>query len=415
MGLRRSSIVRNFLSALYARRREILRWLVLLGACLIVAATTLLILFAILDAPLAALAAIAAGAAARLLGQALNLRQLRLSNQPAELATFEFDGETILCNIDKSKILRYASAWKWRIIAALTAAGACLAVQHLPLPEFRLLPTSFGNFRWLVSLIGSCAAALPVFSGIFFLQVKGPERRWAAETAAVIGKRVAASSDRLLQPRELAGLSAGVEALGHALGMERREEYRAAVARYIGNNTTASALQPETAEKFLDALTELARQDLKDLSVSLDAYRGVECRFRAVQMLAATIRQPEQELKLDELGSEFDQLSQLASERQWEELQRRAVWIENELDRLHESLRLHSSSVPPVVLAPGSDPYSLLGVSVDTPTPLIRKLRLSLAQLYHPDISHSTRNSAKMAELNAAYDAVMKDREREAR
>ena len=65
-----------------------------------------------------------------------------------------------------------------------------------------------------------------------------------------------------------------------------------------------------------------------------------------------------------------------------------------------------------MVLAPGSDPYRLLGISVDTPTPLIRKLRLRLAQLYHPDISDSTRNSAKMAELNAAYDAVMKDREK---
>jgi hypothetical protein len=414
--MRRSSIARNFFSTFYARRREILRWLVLLGACLIVAATTLLLLSAILDAPLAAATAIATGVAVRLLGQTLNLKQLRQSDKPAELATFEFDGEKILCNIDERQILRYTSAWKWRILAALTSAGACLAVQHLPVPVFHLLPAaSFGNFPGLASLIGGCAAALPVYTAIFFLQVKGPERRWAAEAAAVIDKRAAASSDRLLQPRELAGLAAGVEALWHALGLPEREEYRAAAARYIGDNTPKAALQPETAEKFLDALTELARQDLRDLTTSLDAYRGVECRYRAVQMLAAAIRQPDRELKLDELGSELDYLLRLASERQWEELQRRAVWIENELDQLHESLRLHSSSVPPVVLAPGSDPYSLLGVSVDTPTPLIRKLRLSLAQLYHPDISHSTRNSAKMAELNAAYDAVMRDREREAR
>jgi DnaJ-class molecular chaperone len=51
-------------------------------------------------------------------------------------------------------------------------------------------------------------------------------------------------------------------------------------------------------------------------------------------------------------------------------------------------------------------------VSVDTPTPLIKKLRLRLAQLYHPDVSESICNSTKMAELNAAYDAVMKEREK---
>jgi DnaJ-class molecular chaperone len=63
------------------------------------------------------------------------------------------------------------------------------------------------------------------------------------------------------------------------------------------------------------------------------------------------------------------------------------------------------------MLSPGVDPYRILGINAATPTASIRKLRLRLAQLYHPDIGDSTANSAKMAELNAAYDSVMRDRD----
>jgi hypothetical protein len=171
-------------------------------------------------------------------------------------------------------------------------------------------------------------------------------------------------------------------------------------------------LHPETVESVFDAITELARQDLNDLSTALAAFREAEGHLKAVRALAAASRHPAHEIRAEELGDELDYLSRLASERRWQDLQQRAVWLESELDALQGSLSLQPSSVPQVILASGNDPYRVLGVSVDTPTPLIRKLRLSLAQLYHPDLSHSTRNSAKMAELNAAYDAVMKDRER---
>ena len=62
------------------------------------------------------------------------------------------------------------------------------------------------------------------------------------------------------------------------------------------------------------------------------------------------------------------------------------------------------------MLTPGADPYALLGIHRDTPIPSVKKLRQRLAQVYHPDIGGETCNSAKMAELNAAYDAVMRER-----
>jgi hypothetical protein len=413
--VRVSKSARRLFLGLNIRRQDIFPRLVQVGAWLATITSTLLIALAILHSAVAALSSVAAGAAVRWLGQALNLKQLRRSPKPGELATFTLQGEAILCIVDEARILRYTSAWRWRIAAAIAAGGICVGAQHLPVLEFNLLPEFIRSLHWLYPLIEGCSAILPVISCILFIRAKGPEGHWADEAKAAIEARVTASVSRILKPRELDGLAAGVEVLWHALGLERRGEYRAAVAKHLRAHIAAAALQPEAADIILDAMTELARQDLRDLSASLESYRAAERHLKAVQTLATAIREPWHEMKAEELSTELAHLSNLASERRWEELQRRAVWLENELDGLRATLSQHSASVPPVVLAAGSDPYRVLGISVDTPTPLVRKLRLSLAQLYHPDISHGTRSSAKMAELNAAYDAVMKDREREGR
>ena len=400
---------------LTARQKELIRTSVLTVAWLAAALAVILISLAVLHSPVATVSAVVAGVAARWLGQQWNLKQLRESGKAAELAGFELRGEEIHCVFDEARMLRYTSAWKWRIAAASASAGVCLVLQHLPLPEINLLPESVRSLHWLCPLIAGCVALLPVLCGALFVWVKGPERRWVRKARSAVEARASASVRAILMPRELDGLGRGVEALWQALGAERRGEYRAAITRYLQDHAVEAALQPEKAVTLLDAVTELARQDLQDLSAALEAYRRVERRLKAIQTLAAAMREPLLEMKAEELGDELPQLSKLALERRWEDLERQAVRLESELDTLQQRARPHSASVPPVVLAPGSDPYRLLGISVDTPTPLIRKLRLSLAQLYHPDISESTRNSAKMAEVNAAYDAVMKDREREGR
>jgi hypothetical protein len=406
---------RRPLLRLSIRQKNLGRLLFLAGAWLAVVASAILVFLAVLHSPAAVSGGLAAGALARWLGQRSNLKQLRTSYKPAVFANFEFQGEGFLCDIDEVELRRYISAWGWRIAAATASGGVCLALQHLAAMQFDMLPEFVRSLHWLYPVVESCALALPVFCCILFLQVKGPERYWVGQARAAIEARAAASASRILKPRELDGLAAGVEALWQALGLERRGEYREAIARHLSADAVAAALRPEYAESVLETMTELARQDIRDLSGSLEAYREAERHCKAMQMLAAVLKEPRQEMKAEELGAEIGRLSRLASERRWEDLRQRAAWIESELNSLRASLRQHASSVPPAVLAPGTDPYRVLGISVDTPTPLVRKLRLSLAQLYHPDISDSTRSSAKMAELNAAYDAVMKDREREGR
>ncbi len=373
---------------------------------------TVLLSLAVLSALPAVVLAVSSGIFVRFLGQWWSLRPIRTSSLPPNLATFQFAGGGIQCYFDESAILRYIHAWRWRVFAAAAASCVCLAALHIPELQQDLLTGRVHGPNWLNSLIQGCKLFLPVPAAMLFLSVKGPGQLWAGQLKSVIREKASTSVGRILMHREIEGLGAGIDALWHALGIERRGEYQAAIERHLRTRTSEVVARPEAAMAILEALIELGRQDLQSLANALARYREAECRVKAVKALAAALGNPVDEMKAEELGGELEGLRQLAAERRWEDLQRRAAALENEIDELAQRLRGRASQGPPVVLAPGSDPYKLLGISVDSPTPLFRKLRLRLAQLYHPDISDSTRNSTKMAELNAAYDAVMKDRER---
>lgn len=350
----------------------------------------------------------------RAFGQQWNLRQLCQSEKPTQVATFHLHGGAIIARIDEEKLLRLASPWRWRIAAAASAAFVCWAAQHTPIPAWNLLPGSVESSLGVPRLTATFTLALPLFAALLFLEAKGPIQFWAGRARRAIEHRIAQANARL-QRQELDGLAAGVEALWQAIAVERRGEYRAAADRYLRSDPAQAVLHPQKTESMFAVITELARQDLSELSLSLACCRAVEGDLKAAQTLAKTTHAPWQENKAEELRAEFASLPGLAAERRWQELRHRGARLQDQLTHLHAELRLHSASVPPVVLAPGTDPYRLLGITPDTPTPVLRKLRMHLAQIYHPDINQSIRNSSKMAELNAAYDAVMKERERSGR
>jgi preprotein translocase subunit Sec63 len=103
-----------------------------------------------------------------------------------------------------------------------------------------------------------------------------------------------------------------------------------------------------------------------------------------------------------------DELRNLAITKCWEQLNIRAAEIAGKLDDSILEFRLRTQSV--VTLPSGTDPYRVLGIESSASTAAIKKLRLRLAQVYHPDIGGETSNDTKMAELNAAYDEVMRER-----
>jgi len=375
----------------------------------------LLVGLEILRSPGPALLAIAVGVAVRCLGQQWSRKQVRRSPKAAELAGFSFDGRAILCHFEDSAIRAFTSAWKWRTAAAIAAGLACLAAQHLHALGFTALPASPRIPHWLHGVLDACLPGLPLYIAALFLRIKGPERRWMNQLKAAIDTRAAASLAEMLAPQELDGLEGGIDVLWQKLGVDRAGDYRAALSKRIGTHTTEAVLQPATTSAMLQALTELARLDLRSISTAVDSFQQIQREAGIVRALASASRNPLHEMKAEELERELEHLTVLAANRQWDDLQARVGRLHAELDELRSRVGRHSASVPTVALTPGSDPYRVLGVTADTPTPLIRKLRTRLAQLYHPDVSGSTGNSLKMSELNAAYDAVMRDRDKEGR
>jgi hypothetical protein len=369
----------------------------------------------VLHSPGPIVLAVAAGISTRCLGQYWNLTNIRNSGEAEHLAAFEFDSERVHCLFNESAILRYVQSWRLRILAAVAASSLCFAMQHCSVLGFTLLPERIQSLHWVSAPISLAGPWLPAVVGIFFLWGNSPEQRWAGQVKAEVQTRAENSIRKILAPAEIDGLQAGTRVLWQRLGLDRGGEYRAAIARHLHARTAEAVLQCEATAALVNATTELARQDLTNLGVAVATYHRVECRLRAFESLASEFRDPLHEVQAEELNSELAQLSRLALHRRWNDLQRHSAWVLSEVDSLYAKLRQHAASVPAMVLPPGSDPYRLLGVSIDTPTPLIKKLRLRLAQLYHPDVSESICDSTKMAELNAAYDAVMKDREKRGR
>jgi hypothetical protein len=393
----------------YALR--LMSWLALAAAI----AGIVLLTCVLLSALPAVVIAITAGVLVGHVGQHWRLKTLRASSFPANLASFQFHGAAVQCLFDEAAVARYVHGWMGRVSAAIAAGGICMAALHFPELQPNLLPKALLNLSWLHRFIHAAKPALPVLTGGLFLTCKGPTRYWAGQVKRAIEQRASASIGEILSHREIRGLGTGIDTLWAALGIERQGEYQAAIERHLQMHTFEIVIKPEAAIAVQETLLVLGRQDLRSLGDALAAYRSAECRIQGVRTLAAAVRNPVHEMKAEDLSAELVGLQQLAAERCWDEFHRSAASLQSKIDELDGELKDRAVHGPPVVLAPGIDPYQLLGVTVDTPTPLVRKLRIRLAQLYHPDISDSAQNGRKMAELNAAYDAVMKDREKKGR
>jgi len=369
------------------------------------------LLLAILHSFVAVTLALAAGAAIRCLGQWWNMKRLHSSGKAAELATFSCDGRAVICDLDEVRTLRFLHAWQWRIAACVVAGGVCMAAQYASVIEISLLPTWLFSEHWMQWTIESFSRALPAFACAFFLVFRGPKRRWINQAKSTVQARADRSIAAILAKRELDGLGAGIEFLWRELKIDRCGEYRAAINRRLQSYTAEAVMQPQTTAAVLESITELARQDLRRLCAAVKSYRLVESQLKVIEALANLYPDPVNELCVEELRGGLNQIYALAENRQWDALEQYSASLKSRMDAAQEKICRNASTTPRSILATGSSPYRLLGVAPDTPTLSIRKLWLRLAHLYHPDMSGSTYGSAKMAELNAAYAAIMKDRE----
>lgn len=192
----------------------------------------------------------------------------------------------------------------------------------------------------------------------------------------------------------------------------RPATYRNAMENRLRAEPALAVFQPEEIEGMFDAVTEVARQDMENTVAALGRLRELEVSVNALQRMSSTLREPLVEVKAEQLLRNQQQLAQVVARRLWDELEKQAQELEKEIEEAHARLRERSARFLGQSFVPGADPYHVLGVDAAAATAVVKKLRLRLAQVYHPDIGGETSNAAKMAELNAAYDLVMKERER---
>lgn len=377
-----------------------------------------LVLLAACHAIYAVAASLLAGISVRWMVQRWHLAQLRRLEMPARLAEFRMEGERLHCVLDEPRFHQYIEARKWRWVAAVAAGVICLALVEWAPPGGDVLTKAGVPNGWLYMLSAQLWPLLPLYTGLFFTggvwpgQHWRPEARWARQAKAVMETRVA-EANAVLGWQEIDGLTPAVEALQAAMGLEQGAGYRE-LAWLALEEDAASIWHLEKVRRTLDVCTEIARQDLRHLCAVLPEYRMVEQRLEMARALSPKVRTYDLQQCEKELGEVFEGLSSLVAQRRWEKLASEIAETGRKLSGLCTDLiadlQIQSAEVPRGVLAAESDPYHVLGISRETPSTVVRKVRLSLAQIYHPDIGTTTSNSRKMAEVNAAYDMVMKER-----
>jgi hypothetical protein len=401
------------------RLRFALRLMVYMGLWFALAMSAMLVLLAAMHAIYAVAASLVAGAMVRWVGQRQRLASLQGSRKPAPAVRFVFDGKKIHCLTDQRRLELYMSAREWRWAAAVTSGLLCWAVLHLGRIEGDLI-SAFGAYsdRWNV-IAASFSAALPLCVALVFLvggwpgEFWEPQKRWMRQAHSVLRARVA-KANAMMDREQLDGLVPGVEFLLQAFGIEQGTDYHHTARLAVEQAGATAALDSEMLRHTLDVCAEIARQDLYHLREVAPGYRDAERNLSIARTLSPLVTTFDLQLRTRELEMSFEGLSSLAAERRWQELERETSVLTEKLadlcTDLRSEVRLQSTGLPTAVLTPGTDAYQILGITPDTPAATIRKLRLSLAQIYHPDIGAATSNSRKMAEVNAAYDEVMKNR-----
>lgn len=391
------------------------RWVNLLIAAsfgLVLTACILLVLFAVLQSWLSVVAALIAWVLVGAACQQIRIAHLRRSRIAPDWVTCSFGEEKLVCSFDRAALHRWFRALPARVVAASAAGCVCLGAQRFSTYESGFLPARLLSNTWLAAMIHGGSLALPVIIAVTLLRFVGAERVWTHQAQRAVRSRAAEATAEVRRRREVDGLDLAMNLLFTQFHYPRPTTYRNAIENRLRAEPALAVFQPEGIKQIFDAVTEVARQDMENSIAALDRLRGLDVGINALQRMSSTLREPLVEVKAEQLLRNQQQLAQLVAQRLWHELENQAQELEREIEEAHARLQERSSRFLGQSFVPGADPYRVLGVDASAATAIIKKLRLRLAQVYHPDIGGETSNAAKMAELNAAYDLVMKERGR---
>jgi hypothetical protein len=335
-------------------------------------------------------------------------RLLRLPSL-SRVAVFQFDGRSIDCTFSTDLPLEIGGGRSRRILVASAGAiASAVALLDTKVSQRMILDFAAAP-RWLHTVITGTFWFLPFVIGLLLYSERHVQRWMARQLTRRVAALAASASTELCRSREIDGLVSGIDALSKSLKIEPPAEYRAAIVKFVQQNCAAVVLDSKCAEPFIEAIAELGRQDLANLAHALSAYQRSQGALLLARVRVQESRNPFLETQLDALESKIADLGKLLTQRRWNAFQESCTEGMEDLAAIQERARVRKE--PPSVLAPGTDPYQLLGINREMPTPTIKKLRTRLAHIYHPDASEGFANAPKMAEVNAAFDAVIAARQ----
>lgn len=323
-----------------------------------------------------------------------------------------FNGKQLDLTAVPALLRRFCSPLRERSTAAalagITSALALLAFQGST-QAFTILFRS-GSIISAESLL---AWSGPVLISIWFMGTAAVAGRFEGKVLARVQERVDRANGELRRIAELDGYLVAMNASACSLRNDPAQRYQRALREYVSSNCAATVLDPASSLAVIQALKALAQQEIRQTQTAVQHYQNALMQFRELRGYARSTQDLSLKRSVDVLGERLAQSRKLMEQQDFsglsqllDALQREMQSLEAQLTRAHQS-RSESARVPSSGMQVTS-PYEKLGISRDATTEQIRRLRTKLVQIYHPDAFGGSPNAARMAEINAAVDQILK-------
>ena len=318
------------------------------------------------------------------------------------LVNFHFDGKRLTASVHATMPRVIEGGVSGRL---LTAALASLASAIVLVGNWRVAFDVSGRPH-LLSIAG--ISITPLVVSLVFLDQRHEQRLLMWYFRRRLDVLVRAANCELQCIRQIDGVTVAIEAVCKLFNVSPPTDYRNTIARFIAGNCASIVLDPGWAAGYIQAVDELARHDLAELTDLLAVHEALQTSGLLAATAVEESRNPLFETQLEGVSAQASALSSLISQRRWNDYRDASKNTIEQLKQLREQARRRRE--PAAVLAPGTDAHHILGIEAGMPVSEVRRLRTRLALIYHPDAPDGFANSGKMAEINAAYDAVMAQR-----
>lgn len=331
---------------------------------------------------------------------------------PSGAVVFAFSGQELEFCPSPAQLRRFCSPIRDRSVAA-AMAGVASAVA---LVAFQTRTQVF-DFLFRVQAVSSIEAVLawagPVILCLWFMAGAGLAASLERSVVGKIQRCVNRANMQLRRIGELDGYLLAVNTSACALRSDPAQRYRRAVREYLSSHCAEMVLNPFPAIGVVQALKVLAQQETQQTQAAVQQYQNALMQFRELRGYARSAQDLSLKRSVDTVGEKLAQSRKLmelqdfpALSQMLETLQREMQSLEAQLTRSFQS-RTDSARVSPTTTQ-WTSPYEKLGISRDATTEQIRRLRTKLVQIYHPDAFGASPNPARMAEINAAVDQILK-------